>query len=430
MRPLEIMHHVDVILAIPCIDLKKSFMRILFISSIYPNPIEPSRGCFNQSLVRGLAKNHQVEVISPIPWVNLAKGFRKGGRVAIFQRLEDPAGVGLHYVPFIYPPRILRDHYGAFYWNSVERTVRTLVENRTPELVIGYWAHPDGAAAVRIGRLVGAPSCVIIGGSDVLILTNKPSRRKRVQDVLTATDAVITVNDHLRRSVEELGVSADRVHVWRQGVDVDRFHPGDQHLARQRIGTPISGRHILWVGRMDPVKGLDVLFEACALLLYRGVDYHLHLVGEGAVYRDLVAQAASLGIASRVTFAGAKRHDELPNWYRAADVTVLPSRSEGLPNVLRESLACGVPFVASDVGGIREISEPGSSVLVPPEDPPRLAEALELALDRWAGRRSASRSEFESWEGSADALAVIMQRYVTEHRSKRYIEPRQAECLV
>jgi teichuronic acid biosynthesis glycosyltransferase TuaC len=397
-------------------------MKILFLSTVFPNGRNASRGCFNDSLVRALAIGNRVEVISPIPWIDLVKGYRPGIRVPLYQRIADPAGFGIHYVPFLYTPKALRSWYGNFYWSSIAGTVRSLIRTHCPELIIGYWAHPDGEAAVRIGRLVGAPSCVIIGGSDVLLMTRKPSLRRRIQNVLEATDAVITVNDDLKNVVVKLGVRADKVHIWRQGIDIARFQPGDRRLARQQLGIPVRGRMIVWVGRMDPVKGLDVLVESCALLRARGVEYHLFLVGDGPLRRDLVAQAESRGLSEHITFAGPKLHNEMPDWYRAADLTVLPSRSEGLPNVLRESLACGTPFVASDVGGIDEIADPSWCLLVRPEDPASLADAIAQALARWDGLGAPIAPRFQSWEDSATALVGIMQPHVTARSPQAYSE--------
>ena len=107
-------------------------------------------GAFNDSLVRALAIDHRVDVVSPIPWVDLVKGHRRGVRFDMCKRLDDPAGFGIHYVPFLYTPKILRRWYGECYWASVAGTVRSLIKTTCPELVIGYWAYPDGAAAVRI----------------------------------------------------------------------------------------------------------------------------------------------------------------------------------------------------------------------------------------------------------------------------------------
>ena len=156
------------------------------------------------------------------------------------------------------------------------------------------------------------------------------------------------------------------------------------------------------------------------------LEYHLYLVGDGPLRRDLVAQAESHGLSKHVTFVGPKLHNELPDWYRAADLTVLPSRSEGLPNVLRESLACGTPFVASNVGGISEIGDPSCCLLVRPEDPTSLADAIAKAIARWGGQGVAIAPGFQSWEESANALVGIMQPHVTARAFDEYKEPSQA----
>jgi teichuronic acid biosynthesis glycosyltransferase TuaC len=395
-------------------------MNILFLSSVFPNAIDRARGRFNESLVRALAIDHHVDVVSPIPWVDLATGYRRGHRVSLYKRLDDAAGFAIHYVPFVYTPKILRRWYGEFYWASTAATARSVTRTHRPDLIIGYWAHPDGEAAVRIGRLSHAPSCVIIGGSDVLLMPRERSRRPRVQAVLEATDAVITVNDDLKDAVVRLGIRPEKVHVWRQGIDGGRFRPGSRLLARERVGIPDRANVLLWVGRMHPVKGLDVLLESLALVRSRGVDCHLYLVGDGPLRKDLVAQAEALGISARVTFVSPKLHDELPDWYRAADLTVLPSRSEGLPNVLRESLACGTPFVASNVGGISEIADPGFSLLVPPEDPASLANAIAQSVARWGGRTDAIAPLFPSWDEAATCLVRILQPFVTAHSQQAY----------
>jgi glycosyltransferase involved in cell wall biosynthesis len=395
-------------------------MKILFISSIFPNPIEPSLGCFNDSLVRALASTHDVDVLSPIPWVNLWRGLRQGIRVPLYHRIVESPRLALHYVPYFYPPKVLRQWYGKFLWVSIEGTARSLIRLRRPELVIGYWAHPDGEAAVRIGRLVGSPSCVIVGGSDVLLVTRDEHRRRRVQNVLLTTDAVIAVNEDLKNAVIGLGVPAARVHVWRQGIDVAEFRPGDRQHARQQLGVSARGRVVVWVGRMVPVKGLDILLTACSLLLSRGVEYHLYLVGDGPLRDELIAQAEALGVSASVTFVGPKLHHELADWYRAADLTVLPSRSEGLPNVLRESLACGTPFVASNVGGIDEIADPGCCLLVPPENPVALADALARALARQSEHGVPVPARFQSWEQSAEVLVQMMLGDVTDRVRASY----------
>src|SRR5208283_3138551 len=100
---------------------------------------------------------------------------------------------------------------------------------------------------------------------------------------------------------------------------------------------------------------------------HRGEPFRLCLVGDGSVRHSIRRQARGYHLGKQITFAGQVTPKALGDWYRAADITVLSSRSEGLPNVLRESHACGTPFVAADVGGVAELAEP-CDVLVAPEN--------------------------------------------------------------
>ena len=124
-----------------------------------------------------------------------------------------------------------------------------------------------------------------------------------------------------------------------QGVDNSLFHVGDRDVARGRLGITTHSPVLLWVGRMVPVKGLDVLLNACASLRDRGREFRLCLIGDGPLRNDLGQQARALGLAEIVDFVGSRRPAELPDYYHSADMVVLPSHSEGIPNVLREALS-------------------------------------------------------------------------------------------
>jgi teichuronic acid biosynthesis glycosyltransferase TuaC len=250
-----------------------------------------------------------------------------------------------------------------------------------PDCVLSYWAHPDGAVAARFARAAKIRSGVIVGGSDVLVLARKPgARRRSVVRALQANDAVITVGRQLAHTVEALGVPARKIHVVYQGVDDALFSPGPAIDARRRLAIPESGKVIVSIGSLIPVKGIDVLLEAMSRLTAGPGDVKLYLVGDGTGRRDLETLTKRLGLESVVRFVGKVNQTELPDWYRAADLTVLASRSEGVPNVLRESLACGTPFVATRVGGVSEIAEGTTCRLVPAEDPVALSEAIARSL--------------------------------------------------
>jgi glycosyltransferase involved in cell wall biosynthesis/peptidoglycan/xylan/chitin deacetylase (PgdA/CDA1 family) len=394
-------------------------MRLLLIANDFPNPGEPTKGIFNCYLARALALEHDIRVISPIPWVEECH-FGADQRKALGpDRQTFVDGVEVHYPRYYYPPKLLRTHYGWFYWHSVYRTVRRLIEAQLPDAVLGYWAHPDGEVAVRVARMFGLPSVVKVGGSDVLLLPRQRRRRQCVVRVLQGADVVLTVSHDLRAKVLELGTEPEKVHVWRQGVDLERFRPGDRVEARRRLGIPAEGRALLWVGRMVAVKALDVLLEACLRLRDSRLDYHLYLVGDGPLRKSLESECRTRGLTDAVSFVGSQLHDRLPDWYRAADLTLLPSWSEGVPNVLRESLACGTRFVATRVGGIPEIAAEPAKQLVAPGDAAALAEAVIRVLAE-PGPTVSSQAGSTSWQDSARDLVRILQPLVQEaHEGER-----------
>ena len=317
-------------------------MQLLFFSNVFPTPVEPTKGVFNQILVDDLRRaTHNVEVVAPVPWTAAWRFRPPASKVARRDaRISFPV--------FYFPPRVFRHLYHHFLWASVRRTLRPLLRKQRPDAILAYWAHPDGAVALRAAREVGVPTLLIVGGSDILLLAAEPSRRAAILAVLNGVDVVLAVGGHLRDRLLEMGTEASKVHVLRRGVDATFFRPGPRDEARRRLGLPALDSIVLWVGRMVPVKGLDVLLQAWEQVAVRGST--LYLVGEGPLEASLRKRVESASLSSRVRFVGSVAHDALPDWYRAADLTVLPSHSEGTPNVLLESLACGTPFLASRVG--------------------------------------------------------------------------------
>ena len=378
-------------------------MRVLFLTTVFPNPAQPTRGTFNRALMDAMAATDEVRVVAPISW-------REGIRRKAAAVMSDDGSVS-HPV-YYYPPGILRAAYGWFLWQSVRRAVARVVESFRPEAILAYWAHPDGEVALRIGRALGVPVGQIVGGSDVLLLARRGARRRQIIGVLEGVDCVFTVGSHLRDEVVKMGVSPERVHALAKGVDAARFFPGDRSAARLRLDLPGSVPILLWVGNMVPVKGLPVLLAACALLLQRGVDFRLCLVGDGPLRKSLTAQVRDLGLGDRVAFVGPVLQERLPDWYRAANLTVLSSYSEGIPNVLTESLACGTPFVATRVGGIAEIAADGAGDLVAAGD----AEALASAMARGLARPPATAlpSVRRSWSDSAAEIVRELRRRSVE----------------
>lgn len=394
-------------------------MRILFITNDFPNHFEPAKAVFNGALAKAIAREHEIFVISPISWIDELRAICSSKRLEPIPNniVADHAVDRLEvcHPRYYYPPRFLRRWYGWFYWISIRKAVLRRLKSHPPDAVLSYWIHPDGEAALRAAGRAGTPAVVMTGGSDLLLLTGNHARRRCIQSVLRSANAVVAVSHDLRDRAISLGTPPDKVHVIGRGIDTSAFHPGDQASARGRLGISSTGKIIVWVGRLAHVKGLDILLEACAQLQAAGTAFHLYLVGKGPLRQSLQKQMAARRLQGVVTFAGVQPHASLPDWYRAADLVVLPSRSEGSPNVLREARACGVGFVASRVGGIPDLCRP-TDRLVPPEDPAALADAIAASLAQ--GRPEVEHSQLEtSWDESAASLLRLISSLPVAQRN-------------
>lgn len=403
-------------------------MKFLFISETFPDADHPTTGTYNLALCRELAHDHEVRVISPRSWIDVIRGKR-------FRIPEGVQRMGIHvrYPTRWYTPSLAQGFYGGQMWWSISRAVRELTRDWTPDAVLTYWAHPDGECGLRASRKFGAPCAVIVGGTDVLILPKNPSRRPCVRKVLSESDAVITVSDGLKSACDSLGAAADRVRTIRQGIDPKVFHTGDQAEARRRLGitiTPAStlnpgpsppcssdaGRGereslIVWVGRMVELKRVDLLIQATRMLKEQGCRVRVCLLGSGPCRDQWQQLALAEGVADQIQFMGPVSHDQLADWYRAADMTVLCSESEGLPNVLRESVACGTPFVSTDVGSIREIADPDYSELVPKHDAAALAQGIEMVLSG-PHRAAAQNYQPRTWRETARDTVSLFEELI------------------
>ncbi|MCS7049472.1 MAG: glycosyltransferase, partial [Verrucomicrobiae bacterium] len=202
------------------------------------------------------------------------------------------------------------------------------------------------------------------------------------------------------------GLRPQDIHVVPNGVDTDTYRPADSKMAvRQRLGWTQPGAVIITVARLAPEKDLATLLRAVALM----PQVAWWLVGYGSEEESLRELARQLGLIDRVVFWGQRA--DIPDLLQAADVFALSSLSEGLSMALIEAAACGLPIVATDVGGNREIVQPPhAGRLVPPQDPRALATALDEILSDEALRKTLSANARQT---AVDrfSVAAMVERY-------------------
>ncbi len=390
-------------------------MNILFLSSIFPDAQNPSRGTFNYETCCALKRaGVDVRVIAPQAWPEMLSRKMRNNQVEPTEGLTNHQ-LPVQYPTYWYPPKILRSQYGHFFWKSIQQALTETMSGWNPDFILSYWAHPDGDAGLQLARQLNKPCGVIIGGSDVLVLPQDRSRRKPIMQVLHESDAVLTVSQGLADVVESFETPESRVFPVYQGVDTEHFRPADKENARAWLGMDPERPLLVWVGRMVPIKNLNMLLAAAEIKANRGDDFVLCLVGDGPQRAEIEQKIRQKDLESIVSVIGSVGHRDLPTWYQAADATVLCSHSEGLPNVLRESLACGTPFVSTDVGSIAEIAGEEYSVLVPSGDTGALVDGIDEVL-LGSYQVGAENTAVRSWDDMAEEILEIVNSLPPTHQ--------------
>ncbi|HEX8030114.1 MAG TPA: glycosyltransferase, partial [Vicinamibacterales bacterium] len=266
-------------------------MRLLFFSNAYPQPSDPGRAVFNFDMVRHLAQKHDVRAVVPVPWTEaVAEKLRRRHRGR-----EIPPGPAAFYPLSVFPPHFFTASRASWMDYSTRGAVTKALSSWRPDAVLAYWADPDGTVAMSVARRARTRGVIMVGGTDVLLLTLEPRRRAAIVTALRQADAVVAVSEHLRDRVIELGVPPEFVHVVRRPVDPDHFRPGDRVAARRHVGIATDGPVIVWAGRLVPVKAVDTLLEAFSTLLRAHPNARLFLLGSGPLRGDLELLAKSLG---------------------------------------------------------------------------------------------------------------------------------------
>ncbi|GLR67786.1 colanic acid biosynthesis glycosyltransferase WcaL [Acidocella aquatica] len=265
-----------------------------------------------------------------------------------------------------------------------------------------HFANTPTAVAHFASLMSGIPFSFTAHAKD-LYLTRKPIIARRTR----AAEFVVTCTGYNARYLEDIqGHPAGKINLIYHGIDLDMFNARPAATPAQ-AAPPL----ILSVGRLVPKKGLNDLISACALLKASGIAFRCRIIGEGPLRNALQDQIKSAGLEDLVTLSGAMTHASLIALYATADLFALPPRiaddgdRDGIPNVIAEAMAIGLPVVSTDVSGIPElVRNLETGLLVPPRDPAALAQAMEqllrdrpLALRLAAQGRALLERDFDLW---------------------------------
>ncbi len=371
-------------------------MRVLMVNYEFP-PVGGGGGNANYYLAREMVRlGHDVTVVTSwfrdLAREEMVEGIRIV-RVKLHRKRKDFTAFHemLQYVLFALP------------------VVRSLGRREHFDLVVTFFAVPSGPVGVAAARAARAPLVVRLGGGDL------PGHQERfglmhrllkpvVRRILACARGRVANSEGLGERARLVYPGLD-FSVIPNGVDLEEFTPE----GRSRSHPPT----ILFVSRLITRKGLQFLLPALARLRDEGLAFRLQVVGDGPQREEWTQLARELGMEAMVEFTGAVAHHDLPALYRDADIFVLPSLSEGMPNVVLEAIAAGLPVVGTAVPGMAElVGEGENGFIVPPGAPDVFVEPLRQLLDDAAlrermGEASRAHAEQFGWRQLAESYLAF-----------------------
>jgi teichuronic acid biosynthesis glycosyltransferase TuaC len=405
-------------------------LRVLTVSSVFPNAVQPVFGTFVLERARALSRIAHTRVVAPVAWFPewIPCAPYRWRRHTGIPPLAEVDGIRVFHPRRLVIPRVARASNARSYARALKIAVRAALAEAPIDVIDAHFVWPDGYAAVEVGAEFGIPVCITGHGSD---LTYAPAFRvvgEQSRTALRNASRVITVSRSLAAIAEELGARPDRLAVVPNGVDLQMFHPlGDRSATRHRFGVPNQAKLIVGVGALVQHKGFDAAVRALAKLERSGSSTGplLVLVGDGPERGRLQRIAQSLGVSDRLRMVGSRTHAEVALWMGIADALVLPSHREGWPTVLFESWACGTPIVAAPVHGVPEaFDRAGLGILLQDRDPHTIAAALGSALDkRWDAEPMWNHAAQHTWSHVADRTLSELRLAAGLEPSPRHANP-------
>ncbi len=329
-------------------------IKILLFSSLFPNSQQPSHGIFVENRLRKLLSSGEVEVkiVAPVPWFPFkSEIFGIYGKYARVPFTEERYGNSIMHPRYMVIPKIGMNWTPHALVKSALPIIKNIIQDGYDfDLIDAHYFYPDGVAASMIGEELGKPVVITARGSDINLLPQFERPRKMIKSSAERASAMITVSKALKDTLCSLDVDGEKITVLRNGVDLEFFTPAtSKNKLKDELG--LSGTIILSVGNLVELKGHHLIIDA----LKHVSDVKLYIIGGGNMRQSLEQQVLQNGLQDRVVFTGVIDQEKLRKYYQVADALVLASSREGWANVLLESMACGTPVVASNVGGTPEV---------------------------------------------------------------------------
>ena len=383
-------------------------MKILVVTSVFPNSKQYSLGIFVKERMFNVAKHCELKVIAPTPWFPFARHLKRDYRPKV-PYLEIQNGIEVYHPRFFNIPKFFKFLDGLFFFISTIVTVWNVRKYFKFDIIDSHFVYPDGFGAVLLGRVFKSPVTITVRGT-IKKLLKYPLIRVQIKYALKKSAKVFTVCNDLKEVVTKLGITEEKIVVVPNGVDIEKFIPVEKQRAREELGLPANKKIIVSVGGLVERKGFHRIISALPCIKKSIPNIIYVIVGGCSVegnYKPVLQELVEkLKLREHVVFAGPQPHEKLFKWLCAADVFSLATSNEGWANVFLEAMACGLPIVTTDVGGNPEvITGEHLGFLVKPGDENQLAETLVNALNKtWDKEKIILHAKDNSWDSTVERL--------------------------
>jgi len=370
-------------------------MKLLVITNLFPTSLDPGRATFNYQQFRELSKYHDIEVLVPVSWIDYVHSKR--------DKKFDP-GMKYKIIPFFNIPGFARILNPFFIFISLILFLFPYSSVFKANAFILSWAYPDAVAGSMLAMVFNKKTICKVHGNDINVFATHVSKKPLIKWALNRSSAVVAVSNDLAKKVKALGINKPHISTIYNGVNHAVFNvPEEKH-------TDHSTKTILYVGNLKVKKGCLDLFEAVNEIDSRDSDsYELVYIGDGPCGVIIKEKSRVLDDNKKVILLGRLPHNEIVDWYKKADLLCLPSYNEGVPNVVLEAMACGLPVIATNVGGIPEVLPESCGQLVDAGDISALSKALkEFDGGKYQAQALLNESAKFDWNKNADSFNKLL----------------------
>ncbi len=392
-------------------ELKSTGPHLVVFSSLFPNQLQPMNGLFIKERMFRVGEKLPISVVAPVAWFpfqSLIRQLRPDFRPKA-PGDEVQMGVEVFHPRYLSFPGVLKSMDGLFMALCCLPLLMRLKRQKRLEILDAHFAYPDGYAASCLGRWLDVPVTITLRGTESRHLET-PKLKPLVQKALSRAKRVFSVSESLRQIAIKHGAAASKILVVGNGVDISKFAPTDQGAARLSLGLTESNKVLVTVGGLVERKGFHRVIAAMPDVLKRHPQAVYLIIGgpsaEGDWTKKLQRLVADMGLVHAVKFLGPVAPEKLSVPLSASDVFVLSTRNEGWANVLLEAMACGLPVVATDVGGNSEVvCRPEIGVIVPFDDHEALVNAIVQSLDQaWDTSAIRNYAQANTWGNRVTVL--------------------------